>query len=193
MKLLVDSEIKIRPLSLKDAPALADAVNDHFDYMVEWMWFPFLIEDQEDAVKYINEVNTGCYSQSEGEYAVVYKDTFAGIVKVMYSPDAPKIPILGAWLVENYQGRGIMVRTLGKVIEHLFEHTDAEKIMVQVAVGNTRSRKLPEKLGFDFSHVEYNGFGNKPNPLVDLMTYFKCRPEENTSLTLSEKLEFQNF
>ncbi|MEG1188418.1 MAG: hypothetical protein RSC75_12315 [Bacteroidales bacterium] len=30
MKLLVDSEIKMRPLSLKDAPALADAVNDHF-------------------------------------------------------------------------------------------------------------------------------------------------------------------
>jgi ribosomal-protein-serine acetyltransferase len=55
---------------------------------------------------------------------------------------------IGYWLGERYQGRGLMTRAVGVLIEHAVSVWDLNRIEIRAAVGNARSRAIPQRLGF---------------------------------------------
>lgn len=59
---------------------------------------------------------------------------------------------LGYWLGKPYWGQGIMPEAAGEIIRHGFEEAGAAKIWCGYYEGNTRSRRVQEKLGFRFQH-----------------------------------------
>jgi ribosomal-protein-serine acetyltransferase len=55
---------------------------------------------------------------------------------------------IGYWIREDRQGRGIVTRSVGALVRHAFETLDLNRVDLQAAVGNARSRRIPERLGF---------------------------------------------
>ncbi|WP_343076315.1 GNAT family protein [Pullulanibacillus sp. KACC 23026] len=55
---------------------------------------------------------------------------------------------IGYWLGQGFQGKGIMTKALEAVIHYGFTELNLNRIEIQAAVGNKKSRALPESLGF---------------------------------------------
>jgi ribosomal-protein-serine acetyltransferase len=55
---------------------------------------------------------------------------------------------VGYWLGERYQGRGLMTRAVAAVVEHAVSVWQLNRIEIRAAVGNARSRAIPQRLGF---------------------------------------------
>ena len=55
---------------------------------------------------------------------------------------------IGYWLAAAYQGRGIMTRAGRALVDHALLDLGLNRVQVQCATGNTRSRAIPERLGF---------------------------------------------
>jgi ribosomal-protein-serine acetyltransferase len=55
---------------------------------------------------------------------------------------------LGYWLGASYQGRGLITKSCGVLLDHLFTELGLNRVEIACAVGNTKSRAIPERLGF---------------------------------------------
>lgn len=55
---------------------------------------------------------------------------------------------IGYYLSEEAQGNGIMQACVTAILQHAFDDLNLNKVDIQCAEGNKRSRHIPERLGF---------------------------------------------
>jgi ribosomal-protein-serine acetyltransferase len=55
---------------------------------------------------------------------------------------------IGYWLAREHQGRGIMTAAVRAFVDHAFGRWKLNRVTIEAAVGNARSRAIPERLGF---------------------------------------------
>jgi ribosomal-protein-serine acetyltransferase len=55
---------------------------------------------------------------------------------------------IGYWLAEDRQSRGTMTEAVRALTGHAFEVSKLNRVEIRAAVGNVRSRAIPERLGF---------------------------------------------
>jgi ribosomal-protein-serine acetyltransferase len=55
---------------------------------------------------------------------------------------------IGYWLDEENEGRGIMTDAVLRLIEYGFTELELNRIEIRAGVNNTRSRAIPERIGF---------------------------------------------
>lgn len=60
----------------------------------------------------------------------------------------------GYWLGNDFQGKGIMTSCCRTLIGHAFSELKLERVVITCATGNTRSRAIPERLGFRCEGIE---------------------------------------
>src|SRR5690625_199905 len=91
-----------------------------------------------------------------------------------------KIAYIGYWLDIEHQGKGIMTRAVRALTDYAFEEFDLNRVDIRAAVGNVKSRAIPERLGYKKEGVLrqsewlYDHF-------VDHAVYSMLKSEWNTS------------
>ena len=55
---------------------------------------------------------------------------------------------IGYWMARGEQGRGTMTAAVRAYLDHAFGTWRLNRVTIQAAVGNARSRAIPERLGF---------------------------------------------
>ena len=79
---------------------------------------------------------------------IFYQGEIAGVVGYNQIDRVNNIGHIGYWLGQEYNGRGIMTQSVRDVIEIGREYYHLNRIDIRCAVENSRSRKIPERLGF---------------------------------------------
>lgn len=124
----------LRPIRLDDADAVVAGVRDI--ETSKWLTHVPHPYGMQDAVEFI-ERNL----ESFPKVAVIeYDGQLAGVTGVGTE--------LGYWLDTSFWGKGIALEASEAVIAHHFATTDAEAIGSGYVLGNNRSRKILEILGF---------------------------------------------
>jgi ribosomal-protein-serine acetyltransferase len=60
---------------------------------------------------------------------------------------------IGYWIDGDYEGRGITSRSSRALISAVFDELELNKVELRTAVGNTRSRAVAERLGFNYEGI----------------------------------------
>ncbi|PJN51980.1 GNAT family N-acetyltransferase [Bacillus mycoides] len=146
----IDEEVSLRMFNEGDAEEFYNLIISSKSYLKEWLGWIDYIESPEDTVKNIKArlkefMENGGYPKS---FAIIYKGGIAGTIGFNDINKANKIGIVGYWLGENFQGKGIMTKALKTLIDYGFKELALNKIEISIAVENKKSRALPERFGF---------------------------------------------
>lgn len=113
---------------------------------------------------------------AEGTYAVVLKETGEAVGSIgLMIGEASNLAItdnegeIGYWIGVPYWGQGLIPEAVHEMLRHGFLDLGLKKIWCGYFQGNDKSRRVQEKCGFQFHHVE----ADKPWPLMeDIRTEF---------------------
>jgi ribosomal-protein-serine acetyltransferase len=118
-------------------------------------WHPWieLIKSTADLDRFITKwLQQFC--NNRGFYAGIWHEgTLCGVINHLNVDWANRSTVLSYWLDEDHQGRGIMTAACRALVTHAFETLKLNRVTIECASENTRSRRIPERLGFKLEGI----------------------------------------
>jgi len=149
----VSEDIVLYPLSVDDIFKIFNTLNEEREYMREWLPFVDTTHEEEDTANFVNHV----LQTEDKQFTIYYQDKFVGLVGFKDTDNTNKKIEIGYWLSQHAQGKGIMMKSVFRLLELAFSEMEMNRIQIKVAVGNHKSRRIPERLGFQTEGVERDG------------------------------------
>ncbi|SFG56588.1 ribosomal-protein-serine acetyltransferase [Halobacillus alkaliphilus] len=144
----IDEETSLKLIEHKDAEELfelSDLSRDHLRVWLPWIDFTHSVEDTK---KFIH----GClerYARNNGlTVCILSKGKIAGVVDFHEINWAHKRTSIGYWMGAEYTGRGLLTKACRHLFTYAFEELRLNRIEIRAAEENSKSRAIPERLGF---------------------------------------------
>jgi ribosomal-protein-serine acetyltransferase len=148
LKLPVAEFLELRQIAEDDAAELTALIDRNRAHLRQWLpWLDRNI-DIEDTARFIGRSLEQALDNNGLTFGIVFRNSLAGVMGQIYVDPADSQTELGYWLDSRHQGRGIVTRSAARLVDYAFEEQRCERVMMHCAVGNTRSRAIPERLGF---------------------------------------------
>jgi ribosomal-protein-serine acetyltransferase len=146
----IDEDICLRPFRMGDAEELFQLTMNSRIYLKEWLGWLDYARNVEDTAGFIQStlqamIETGGYPRT---VAIMYRGQIAGVIGFNEINKSSGFGIVGYWLGKDYQGKGIMSKSLEAFLSYGFKVLELNRIEIRAAPGNLKSRALPERLGF---------------------------------------------
>lgn len=142
----IDSELKLALLGPEHAAKLFELVLANRDYLSQFLGWPGLVQQQEDSRQFLCQA-LGDYGEGHSlTCGLLLEDELVGMIDLR-GLDARRVGILGYWLAEPYQGRGVVTRAARGLVRYGFEQMDLEKVELRCADQNAQSCAVATRLG----------------------------------------------
>ncbi len=163
-----------------DAPGLRLAIAESIDALRLWMpWaqaVPALEESQANCKKAVTAFKEG----RDHRLHLFLKDplTFIGC-SGLHDIDwrVPKVEI-GYWVRTSYSGKGYITEAIREITRYAIEELGMNRVEIRMSAGNTKSRAVPERLGFTFEGQLRNDDRHVDGTLRDTCIYARIREVE---------------
>ncbi|MHA3701921.1 GNAT family N-acetyltransferase [Jatrophihabitans sp. YIM 134969] len=110
------------------------------------------------------------FAQGSAVFAFILRDDEpVGTVGLWLESDRTRASI-GYFVDAKHEGDGLVTRAVRRMVEYALEERGVEWIEVGVAASHSRSRAVPERLGFELAGVEAGGL-EFPDRKVDRALY----------------------
>ena len=189
----VNQSIQLALMQPHNALEIYELVNDNKSYLRKWLGWVDQINSPEDYRDTIIPMWLKQFADLNGFNAGIYYDNqLVGMISLHFINRKTNYTSIGYYLAEEFQGRGIVIRCVRALLEYAFTVLELNKVEIQCATDNLKSRKVPEKLGFTMEgttrDAEYiNGQYN------DIATYSLLREEWTPKMNKDEcQTAFQN-
>ncbi|EGQ8486328.1 GNAT family N-acetyltransferase [Vibrio parahaemolyticus] len=149
----VEEGLELALVEPKFAPLYLDIVLKQRDYLGEWLAWPAHAENEEF---FLNFIKRSLHDYADGKSlvcAMFYRDELVGNISFNTINYELKTVEIGYWLRSDYQGKGIVSKSVSKLIELAFTELKMQKVQISAAVNNLASRSVCERLGFKLEGV----------------------------------------
>lgn len=174
--LVVNPKTVLRSPSTDDVCRLFALVDANRAYLRNWLPWLDGTRCEADTLAFVTRV---VREEEEGRVAtrlIEYDGALCGTIGFHAIDALNRKCEMGYWLAQNYQGRGIVTACVQRLIRHGFEDRQLNRIAIHVAVGNAKSRAIPERLGFKSEGILREA-GWRYGHFVDLAVYSLLRSE----------------
>ena len=156
---MVGERLTIRQWQLDDLPALSDAITASREHLRPWMaWIVDEPLADADRLALIRSWGVARESGGEAVYGAFVGDEVVGSCG-LHRRSGPEVLEIGYWVHVDHLGRGYASEIAATLTTAAFAVPGIELVEVHHDEANTRSRALPERLGFVY-------VGSKPDPPV---------------------------
>jgi len=122
-----------------------EANRDH--HLARWM--PWATgQTLEDTLAFTRRTREQLASNDGFQTAVIGDGRIVGVIGFHGISWEHRSTSIGYWLAESAQGRGTMTRSVRALVDHALRTWRLHRVEIRAAVDNTRSRAIPERLGF---------------------------------------------
>lgn len=144
----VRENLELRLRIETDAEAFFNLVDKNRTYLRQWLPWVDATKTVEDTQKYVQSCLSS-FEKKEGiDLGIWYEGQWVGSVGFHYWDKINRKDTIGYWLAEGFQGKGIMTDAVKALMKYGFETMNLNRIEILCAVENTKSRAIPERLGF---------------------------------------------
>lgn len=142
------------------------------------MTWPPKTNSSKDTQSFIKSCLVGLSDNKEVACGIEYNHCLVGVITFNQINYDLKKAIIGYWVSEEYQGKGLITKSCKTLIEYAFEVLSMEKIQIHVATENIPSKKVCERLGFTLEGTIRNS-ESLHGKIVDHHIYGLIRHEYN--------------
>lgn len=144
----IDDNIMLRLPEKRDAEEVNAVVRENLVRLQEWM--PWAVDDyaDEQALDWIKRSRDGYAEDGQFNALILFEGRFIGSIGFHDLDLKNKHAAIGYWVDQKYEGRGIITRCCRELIDYLFDSMELNRVQINCAVENFRSRAVPERLGF---------------------------------------------
>ena len=132
------------------------SVCEQRDYLSQWLVWPALADSEDFFASFIDRSLKDYADGTSLTCAMVYHGKIIGNIGFVSISQPLKKVEIGYWLSHAYQGKGIVTKSVARLISYAFETLTMEKVEIAVAVENTASRKVCERLKFELEGIISN-------------------------------------
>lgn len=163
----ISDNISIKTLELRDSVALFDLIEADRSFLRKWLPFVDMVFEEQDTRDYVESV----LNTDSDQFIILYDGLPIGLAGFNYVELHNRRLDIGYWMAEKYQGKGIMLQVVGRLMKIAFEEMDIHRVRIRAGIDNVKSRNIPEKLGFTLEGVERDGELLVDNKFTDLAIY----------------------
>jgi ribosomal-protein-serine acetyltransferase len=139
----------LRLLEESDAEEQFNVVDANRDHLGRWMPWVGGERSPEDVLPFIRATRKQLADNDGLQTAIVDPGgAIVGMVGVHNIDWANRKTSIGYWLAADHQGRGVVTAAVRAYVDHAFGTWELNRVTIEAAVDNARSRAIPERLGF---------------------------------------------
>jgi ribosomal-protein-serine acetyltransferase len=143
----IDDEIHISLLYPDQASLLFALVDANREWLGKWLSFPGKTHSVEDSKVFIEKSLTR-YEKDNGFWAGIwYRNELAGAIGYLYIDSSARKTEIGYWLGSRFAGKGLVTKSCECFITHAFEVCKLNKVEINMAEKNEKSKAVAERLG----------------------------------------------
>lgn len=126
-----------------------EIVRQEREYLGQWLQWPPHAEDEAFFLKWVQRCLHEYADGKSLSCAILWQNQVVGNISYNSIDHDLKRVEVGYWVSAQYQGLGIVTKSLLKLIHVAFDELDMEKVQISVAVGNEPSKRVCERLEFE--------------------------------------------
>lgn len=144
----IDDDVELRLLEERDAEEVLSLLQQNLSHLQgELTWLNDRLS-LDDAKEYIRAGLERFAANNGLRSGIWLQGSLAGIVSLHNLVRVDRKASLGYWLGASFQGRGLVTRACRVLINYSFSELKLNRLEIQCAPENKRSRKVAERLGF---------------------------------------------
>ncbi|HEY0734064.1 MAG TPA: GNAT family protein [Herpetosiphonaceae bacterium] len=172
----IEPDLLLRLFEHRHADELAAFFRDnraHLTAELSWLAEPF---SSADVQAYI-QAGLDRFAANNGFRAGIWwRDQLAGCMSLHSVDWSDRKASFGYWLGAAFQGHGIITRSCQAVIAYAFTELELDRLEIQCATDNVRSRQVAQRLGFQQEGILRQSW-RRQGQLVDQVVYGLLRSE----------------
>ncbi|SHG29819.1 GNAT family N-acetyltransferase [Ornithinibacillus halophilus] len=159
-----------------DGKVVYDAIQASINELKPWLPFAQKEQTEQDVELNIRSAHIAFLKREDLRLLIFLKETgefiaTSGLHKMDWS--IPKFEI-GYWIDSRYSGKGYMTEAVQGITDFAFNELHARRVEIKCDKRNTKSRAIPEKLGFELEGILKNDdLSPDTNELRDTCIYAK--------------------
>jgi ribosomal-protein-serine acetyltransferase len=143
-----EGEIVLRPLTAADARALFRLIDADRDRLGRWLPWVEETRTERDSARFIADAAEERRRRRSLVLGLFVDGTLCGTVGLHYIEWFDRSAEIGYWIAATAEGRGYVSRACAALVAFAFEGAGLHRLVLRCAVGNERSRRVAERLGF---------------------------------------------
>lgn len=145
---------ELRLLELHHATELFRLVDRNRAHLQEWMPWVEATKEQEDTEAFLHG-QLEQFSTGSGLTAGIWcNDALAGVIGTLRINWLDRRVEIGYWIAAELEGKGLVTEAARLLVDYLLGQLDLHRVEIRCGIGNLRSNRIPERLGFKWEGVE---------------------------------------
>ncbi|RAV23423.1 GNAT family N-acetyltransferase [Paenibacillus contaminans] len=144
----INDHVSLRLLEIRDAESLHMLISGCKPYLQQWLPWAYS-QHSVDSTQAFIRASLAQFAANDGFQAGIWYDNqIAGVIGFHRFDWMNRTTSIGYWLGEPYQGLGIMTNACRTLVHFAFATLGMNRVEIECAVENVKSRAIPERLGF---------------------------------------------
>ncbi|KHF39728.1 GNAT family N-acetyltransferase [Halalkalibacter okhensis] len=144
----INDDLSLKLIEIRDAEKIFELTDKSRGYLREWLPWLDHTTKLEDTIEFIKICLKDFAENKRFNTVILYKGKMVGIAGYNHINWSNKTAYIGYWLGEEFQGIGIMTEVAKALTNYAIHELNLNKVEIRAAVENTKSRSIPERLGF---------------------------------------------
>jgi ribosomal-protein-serine acetyltransferase len=144
----IDQELQLRLHEERYAEEYFALIESNRAYLREWMPWADSEGSLEETKAYMKQTLQGFANNEELQLGIWYQNRLVGAFGYPHLDLINLRVEIGYWIARSMQRKGLVTKVCRAMISYAFDHYHLNKVEILCATGNTRSRAIPERLGF---------------------------------------------
>jgi ribosomal-protein-serine acetyltransferase len=144
----INDELSLKLIEVRDSERVFELITKSRNYLRKWLPWLDSTKKLEDTIEFIKGCLKGFAENKSLTSVILLKGEIVGVASYNNINWSNKTAYIGYWLGEEFQGNGIMTAVAKALTDYAFKELDLNKVEIRAAVGNRKSRSIPEKLNF---------------------------------------------
>ena len=174
-QLTISEDLELRNLRKPDDVIIFNAIDQNRIFLRKWLPFIDQTRKVKDTAAFVRSIVDDVERRQE-IFTIWMKGDFAGLVGLKEIDYLNRKLEIGYWMVEKYTGKGIMTKSVERILKFVFEEMEINRVQIKCGVGNLKSSAIPKRLNFELEGIEREGERHSLK-FIDLEIYSLLKSE----------------